>query len=408
MFNPQQKIEHLRRYGFTGDLNEIAKCYAGQPFDHQDANYQKLLQVSRDLCHEFTALSPKLNDPQTKTAAEQRKAEILDILFPGHGMIFGGGDDLQAVIGMVDVGNMVYINIRNHFHNNALVNLQDYVAIASNVSIGADLPATGTAPAQPTTVGQNTWLCSGVQIDAGCQVGAKAVLGMGSVVTAESRIADETLAFGVPCQSYRTITPDYVSKKLERPFAWSSDEIRFLLAHARRLGVKEDLREYVQMLNGEEYNCLMPGVAALHDLAHRLCSEYNDPATSRQRQDLILEMLFPIHGKNLTIGKDLYTDIIGSVKMGDNVQIGDRITLAGNVAIGNNVQIGNNVTLQCIGHRVYWKGRLLGFTSTGNPIEICTSQAIKIHDDLKIGHGVKVQPGASVHRDLAENELLRR
>lgn len=406
MFTVQQKIEHLKNLGFKGDLSQIERCYRGEQFDLSDANYQKLLQESKKLCAEFTAMSKYLLNPLLKKDAEERKAEILDTLFPGHGMIFGGGDGLEAVIGMVDVGNMVYINVRNHFANNALVTLNDYVFVASNVNFGSTLPSDGRGQAQPITVGANTWLCANIDVAAGSHIGAKSVLGLGSVVTPASIIRDETLAFGAPCQSYKAITPDYVGKKLDKPFAWTEEEIKFLLAHARKLGVKDDLHDYVRMLNGEDYNCLTPGVGALHDLAHHLCSEYNDRATNDSRRQLILDMLFPIHGKNLTVGKDLYCDIVGATRMGKNVKIGDHVTLAGNIDIGNNVTIGDRVTLQCIGHRVYWEGRLLGYTPDQQPIEMNTSSAIKIRNGIKLRTGTKVKPGVEVRHNTNVDELL--
>ncbi len=406
MFTVEQKLEHLQKLGFKGNLNEIAKCYRGEEFNLEDANYQKLLKVSKQLCAEFTQLSAYLSNPWLRKDAEERKAEILDALFPGHGMIFGGGDGLTAVIGMVDIGNMVYLNARNHYCANALVTLNDYVFVATNVTFGQDFPIKGRVKAVPTTVGANTWLCSDIAVAAGSQIGAKSVLGLGSVVTPASVIRDETLAFGAPCQSYKAITPDYVGKKLDKPFAWTEDEIKFLLHHARTLGVKDDLHDYVRLLNGEDYNCLAPGVGALHNLAHHLCSEYNDHATNDTRRELILDMLFPIHGKNLTIGKDLYCDIVGATRMGKNVKIGDHATLAGTIDLGNNVTLGDNVTLQSIGHRVYWQDRLLGYTADQQPREINTSRAIKIKHGVTLRRGTKVKPGVTVSRDTAVDELI--
>ena len=66
---------------------------------------------------------------------------------------------------------------------------------------------------------------------------------------------------------------------------------------------------------------------------------------AERRKQEILDILFPLHGKNLQVGDNLACDIMGSVELGDNVTIGDNVSLAGNISVGDNVKIGNDVVL---------------------------------------------------------------
>ena len=122
MLTVEQKIEHLRKLGLDGDMTEIEKMYSGKEFSIHNDEYKKLLELSKKYCLRFTELSGLIAKAKTQEEIdnyENEKSEILDILFPSHGLILGGGDGLFAIIGTVDLDGFNYINqlyILMHHH----------------------------------------------------------------------------------------------------------------------------------------------------------------------------------------------------------------------------------------------------------------------------------------------------
>ena len=138
MFSPEQKIQHLKSLGFDGDLSQIYNLYCGKPFNVNDPNYQKLVNLSYQLCDEYTKLLASTLNPDSSIVqhAETRRNEIIDILFPGHGSIYGFGQWSKLVIGLVDVDGFNLINVRCQFSPTSLVHLNEYVFVAPNVVFG--------------------------------------------------------------------------------------------------------------------------------------------------------------------------------------------------------------------------------------------------------------------------------
>lgn len=413
MLTVTEKIKHLQKLGLNGDMSEIEKMYSGKEFNVHDLEYQKLVALSQKYCLRFTELSSLIATSKTKEEIDKytkEKSEILDILFPNHGLIFGGGDGLCAVIGMVDLDGYNYINARVHFNASSLVHLEEYVFVASNVEFGTNSILTNEKKTKIGTINvdKDTWIGANVTLEDHTHIGARSVIGMGSHIVTGTDLKSDMISFGNPCKEYKTITEDYETKiKIPDISGRRTDEeIKKILAHMKKIGINGDFNQYIRALNYEKYNTLEPTIAQIYDLSHRLCSEYNSQNISVRRRKEILDMLFPLQGKNLIMGDDIFVDCIGTVKIGDDVTIGDHPTLAGNITIGDNVKIGNNVALQTTGHEINYKGRKLSCNEQGALCEISTPGYIIILPSIVLADGTKVIPDKTVSYDTNVDEIV--
>lgn len=413
MLTVKQKIEHLRKLGLDGDMTEIEKMYSGKEFDIHDDEYKKLIELSKKYCLRFTELSGLIAKAKTQEESDnygKEKNEILDNLFPNHGPIFGGGDGLFAIIGTVDLDGFNYINARVHFNASSLVHLEEYVFVASNVEFGTNniSPDNKTAKIGKINVGRHTWIGANVNFDDYTYVGERSVIGMGSHIVANSDLKSDMISFGNPCKEYKKITDDYETKVRIPPMEGkrTEDEVMKILAHMQKLGINGDFEQYIRALNYEKYNTLEPTISKIYDLSHKLCSEYNSKNISIKRRKEILDMLFPLQGKNLIMGDDIFVDCIGTVKIGNDVTIGNNPTLAGNITIGDRVKIGNNVALQTTGHEINYKGRRLYNDEQGNLCEISTPGYIIILPEIVLSDGTKVIPDQTIRKNTNRDDIV--
>lgn len=208
MLTAEQKIEHLRKLGLNGNMTEIEKMYNGIEFDVHDKEYKKLLELSKKYCLRFTELSGLIAKEKNNKVAEKlskEKNEILDNLFPDHGPIFGGGDGLFAIIGMVDLDGYNYINARVHFNASSLVHLKEYVFVASNVDFGTNkITSDGNINKTGKIIIDNdTWIGANVKLDDNTHVGEKSVIGMDSHIVSNSDLKSNMISFGKPCKEYK-------------------------------------------------------------------------------------------------------------------------------------------------------------------------------------------------------------
>ena len=408
MLTVQQKLEHLRTLGIDGNLSEIEKMYEGKEFDIHDSEYKKLLELSKKYCIRFTELSSLISKAQTqeeKDAYNQEKNDILDKLFPGHGPIFGGGDGLYAIIGTVDLDGYNYINARVHFNASSLVHLEDYVFVASNVEFGTN---NITSKLGKIKIGKDTWVGANVKFDDYTNVGQRSVIGMGSHIVRSTNLAPNMILFGEPCREYKTISENYETlvKQPGREGKRTDDEIKNILAHLKELGIEGDFSQYIRAIKYKKYNTLEPTISKIYELSHKLCSEYNSKDISIRRRKTILDALFPLQGKNLVMGNDIFVDCIGTVKIGNDVKIGNSPTLAGNITIGDNVKIGNNVALQTTGHEIYYKWRKITSDKNGSLCEISTPGYIIVFPELILADGTKVIPDQTLRRNTHKDETI--
>ena len=418
MFSVEEKIEHLKKLGFTGDLTEVEKMYAGEKFNPQDPNYQKLIKMSQDLCDEFSQLSAKLNNESeiVRNVAKRRKAEILDILFPGHGPIFGGRDGLSTVIGMVNIVGFTYLNGPVTFNPSSVVNLGYYSWGGSQFTVfGGELKLDENGMAKTSTINieDDTVVYAYSKIEDGVTVPKRCVVGMGSCVTKQSKMKPDTIIVSkreenkvLPACSIKGIAKGYKSDSIDLPFKRSKKEVQEIVEFVKTLGIDGDFTEFKKSLNNEVYNCLDPVTSQIFDLTHNLCSEYNYGNPTPERKQEIIDTLFFKHGKNFKIGDYIIVDILGQVEVGDNVTIGNNVALNGNICIGDNVTIDDNVMLQSIGHPVYYEDRRL---PESGPLNVANTEAgIYVCDNLKLAKGTRVGPNTRVDHNTEENELISR
>ena len=407
-----QKIEHLRKLGLDGDMTEIKKMYSGKEFNTRDEEYKKLIELSKKYCVRYTELSgliAKSNNQEQIDCYEKEKNEILDILFPNHGPIFGGGDGLFAIIGMVDLDGFNYINARVHFNASSLVHLEEYVFVASNVEFGnnnsvfKDISKLGKI-----TVGRDTWIGADVNFGDNIYVGQRSLVAMGSNIISNTELKSDMISYGNPCREYKRIIDNYETKIKKPKIAAkrTEDEVVKVIAHMQKLGINGDFGQYIKAINYEKYNTLEPTISKIYELSHKLCSEYNSKNISVRRRKEILDMLFPLQGENLIMGDDIFVDCIGTVKIGNDVTIGNSPTLAGNITIGDRVKIGNNVTLQTTGHEIYYKGRRLSNDEKGNLCEISTPGYIIVLPEIVLADGTKVIPDQTVRKNTNKDETV--
>lgn len=416
MLSVEEKIKHLKNLRLDGDFTEISKMYNGKEFNKNDPMYRELVVLSREKCIRFTQLSGLISKEKSEDKIkkyEEEKLRILDELFPGHGPIFGGGDGLFAIIGMVDLDGYNYINTRVHFNPDTLVHLEEYVFVAPNVEFGSNkMSSSRNQKPGEIYVGRDTWVGANVTIDRNTRIEENSVIGMGSHVVEGSKLPSDMISFGNPCKEYKKITEGYDKerKELSNVKKRTDKEIKQIIEHLQKAGITGegvDFTEYIKSLKGEDYNTLEPTIARIFDLSHKLCSEYNSEGITIKRRKEILDILFPLHGKNLKVGDDLYVDCIGTVNIGDYVTIGDHVTLNGNISIGRKVRIKNGVTLQATGHRIHYMGRRLGKDENGKICEISVPGFIEIESKRTLAFGTKVLPNKKVAVNTRKGELYR-
>lgn len=415
MLSVEQKLKHLKTLGILEKTEEIEKMYRGQPFNTEDKTYQQLLEISQIMCEEIKLTSfliAGLNKSGNKSLEEKLQLEehrktLIDNLFPGHGEpFFGNFNNIHAVVGLVDADGFNYINYGINFGKTSLVHLGKYVFVAPKCTFGKE-----TFPLQQSKLGSieiqnDTWVCACCSFEDGVTVPEKCTIGLNSHVTQDSKMQPQTLVVGNPASSYKKLDKNYESKKEQTKETRPLEEINSLIKHVQSLGINGNFKEFVKMLNCERYNCLDPVMSKIHNLSHTLSDEYNNPNTPYERREEIKDILFFNHGKNFELGNNIYVDVLGAVKVGDNVTINNNVSFAGNAEIGNNVTIKDDCLIQAIGHDPYYKGRHLKPTLNGLVAEVNTSGFIKIDDNLTLSESTKIVPNISLQHNTEEDELV--
>lgn len=182
------------------------------------------------------------------------------------------------------------------------------------------------------------------------------------------------------------------------------------------------MTEYEKMHKGMIYDCLTEELGAIQKQSHRLCDEYNALSVDDDdKKQAILKELFPNDDfgmframekpifidnmKEITIGKNFYSNIhfsfIGgcTVEIGDNVFIGPYCTLATGIhsllADERRISVGND-------------GKLHDF-EYGKPIKIGNdvwiASNVTVCGGVTIGKGSVIGAGSVVTRDVPEGVL---
>ena len=406
MLTVAQKIEHLRKIGFTCDLTEVEKFYAGKQFNQQDANVQKLVQYSQNLWSEYSRILKDLTraNESEKARLLTRKEELINRAFPEHGLFANVCDEFYCTVGAVDFdqNNMSSINKNVKFGKYTLAELGNYALIGEDVRIGATL-GTNVQPNQKVILGNDTWLCASTVIGAGAKIANGTVLGSGACVHPNQVTAQNSLTLGNPAKTKLIISDKYQSTKDNRTNR-SQDEINRIVSHVRSLGLDVD-DAFIGALNGEKYNCFSRRMAEITKLSHDLSYEFNHNNTTAERRREIIDMLFPIKGTNFQVGQGLFVDVLGLAKIGNNVKIGDNAYFAGNVTLGDNVRVGANFVCAGIGHELPGKLRHLR-QFQGVHGEVCEVGKINVANNVKIGDNCTLAPGCILTQNLASNHYV--
>lgn len=182
------------------------------------------------------------------------------------------------------------------------------------------------------------------------------------------------------------------------------------------------MTEYEKMHNGMIYDCLTDELGKVQKNSHRLCEEYNRLGVDDDKaKEKILKQLFPSddfgnfrvmetpifidNNKEITIGKNFYSNIHFSFIGGNTAQIGD------------NVFIGPYCTLATGIHSLIAEERRISFDEDGTPHDFEYGKPIKIGDDVwlasnvticggvTIGNGSVIGAGSVVTKDIPERVL---
>ena len=394
----ERKLAHLRRhFGFPEDeLQEIAKLYGGLPYDPAHKGIVHLKEESRKLCDEWNLL---FTGERERSIDNKRKSKILNLLFPGLPMTHGSiRRSMHLVIGMVEVSPYTFINVGANFGENTIVKLGRWSQIGPNFSIFEE-----EGPAKTIAIEDEAWLGGKVKVKAGTTIGANSVVGAGAYVNND--IPAWSLALGRPAAIKKQITPkDGMS--IKESSLYSKEELDLLAAHYKKVGHSLPQKTIEAIFTSHAFSTFSIRLGMLYLYTHGLCMQLDNPKLSEQEREAIIDQLFPIHGKNLKIGKHFFLDLCGVVSVGDNVTIGDNVCLGGLVRIGDNVQIGNGCVFFSSNHPLSPKERKLGFhEGLGLSIPIYLSP-IEIGNNLKIGNDVALAPFCNIQNDIPDDSLV--
>ncbi len=403
----KRKLNHLKKhFKFKADeLFEIEKMYRGELFDPEDKAYQRLLKISKDLCNEFNESNGKMgkNPSIFKILPTYfKQLHILDLLFPIHGTLSSVGENLSVVIGLVDFNGCGFTNRKVEFSPFSLVECENYTIFATKIQVGSDTPIREGNKIRLTRVhiGSDTWICAGVKIEGGVSIGNNTVLGAGA--HACESIEDNALAVGKPAGVIKKIdkSQSIISEKQDK--IGKHKELRQTL---KELGYGNLPSSFIRLYEGKPFNSTGIRLGLMYIYTHRLCSEINAPDTTSQRREEILNILFPNHGENLVVGKDLFVDMLGITKIGNDVKIGDSVYFSGPVTLESNVKVGNDTLLYATGHSLVAKERRVGFSLEHLMYEYSVSGPILVKENTEIGDKCVVVQNSVVEGAIPNNSI---
>lgn len=161
------------------------------------------------------------------------------------------------------------------------------------------------------------------------------------------------------------------------------------------------MTEYEKMHNGMIYDCLTEELGKVQKNSHRLCEEYNRLGVDDgEAKEKLLKQLFPKddfgafrvmetpifidNNKEITIGKNFYSNIHFSFIGGNTAQIGD------------NVFIGPYCTLATGIHSLIAEERRISFDEDGTAHDFEYGKPIRIGDDVWLASNVTVCGGVTI------------
>lgn len=176
-----------------------------------------------------------------------------------------------------------------------------------------------------------------------------------------------------------------------------------------------------KMLAGKPYRPDTKEINGFATLAHRLCRDYtlttDEDTVERQ---MIIDHLFPHHGKRTYFQGPLYVDYGRFTTIGNNFYANANLTILDTcpVTIGDNVMLGPNVSIVTPVHPLRYQQRNAHRMADGafsdyefaKPITIgnnCWLAAnVTVCPGVTIGDGCVVGAGAVVTHDMPANSLV--
>lgn len=403
-----KKLKNLiKNFDFKKEeLGEITKMYSGQPFNHEDAAYKKLLQESSVLCQKYTQLCNQEQAARRKNKKLNmsvfkfiwfyfKKAHILKLLFPVHGFVLYAESGIDAVIGLVDLKGYGFINKNVKFTKNSLVDVKKSNIFALDLQIGS---LEEQDKLTQIVIDKNCWICAGAKIYA--NVGHDSVVAAGGFL--QDDLAPNMLAVGRPCKAIKSVNEPKNHNKL---FKFNDSQLKIISEHIKKINFGKFPKEFEKAICGEEFDTMDKTLSYLYRLTRCLCNEYNTCDIDQKRKEEILDILFVNHGKNLKVGKGIHIDLIGTVLIGEDVKIGENVSLGGNIIIEDGAEIGNNSILFASGHSLIAKERKAKFSLRKGMYENAEYDFIKVRKNVKIANNVVIVPNSDVLENVAEGML---
>lgn len=412
-FSVDRKLAHLinRCHFKIDEIEEIRKLYSGQPFDPNDHGIRKLVALSDTLCEEYESLGATVYKTRGRfRKAMRRRFKILWLLFCGRFMFADVRTGLHMIIGLVDAPSLTFFNYDVTF-SPALVTMGRGVEIAPKVKIGdgKTLEAYAETGLPSIEIGESVWIGIGATVHDGVALGQGSVCGAGADV--QKNVPSLSLALGRPAKIKREIPKEAKTQKFGQGSPFTEQEENVLYAAVARWE-KIPRIKFHAILSGWQFNLVDRKLLSAYSTTHHICEAMNaDEASDENRQEG-LKMLFPLRGENVTIGKRLHLDILGTSKLGDNVKIGNNVTLGGNLVIGNNVTLSDGCCLFASGHPLDYRRRKMLFSIRHGLVQIGQNELIRVADNVTIGENAIITPGSFVDRDVpagaiwANNKLV--
>lgn len=161
------------------------------------------------------------------------------------------------------------------------------------------------------------------------------------------------------------------------------------------------MTEYEKMHNGMIYDCLAKELGEVQKCSHRLCEQYNKLGIDDEnKKEKILHQIFPDddfgdyrametpifidNSKEITIGKNFYSNIYFSFIAGNTAEIGD------------NVFIGPYCTLATGIHSLIAEERRITIDEDGIAHDYEYGKPIKIGNDVWIASNVTICGGVTI------------
>jgi len=404
-----KKLRFLRRHFHfkKNELGAIRSYYAGEFFDPEDPAFRRLLALSQELCERYRVLSEELPNPHSyaqQAIAFIKKRHILTRLFIHPSLSLLAGPGLQLVIGAVELEKVAYFNNDVLFHPSCLVHLSNRIRFGPNIEVGdSEWERQGNlVRASQISFGEDCWIGYGAKIKGGIALASGTLLAAGAYLSQSTR--KNALMVSRPAQEKAILDEDYCPRPKES-LVYSPHEKKILFQTLSKLGLRRSWNAYERYLSGASVNIISPALAKVFLISHQLCREYSLASTTAERQNEIKQLLFPLQGQNFVLEKGLWLDILGAVRVGNNVRIGEDAYLSGNLLLEDNVTLGQEVTMFASGHPLRAEKRRFFFSFRGGFHEEGQLYSIVISKGITLGDHAVIAPSTIVEENVPENGL---